>query len=79
MYGKQKSNNPAKDFDINDIDDLLNSTLKDVDEDLDMNDPELLVSWNTKKQDFMYSSGHRNNCKRFHPLLLQLNQRRSKN
>lgn len=44
MYGKQKSSNPAKDFDINDIDDLLNSTLKDVDEDLDMNDPELLVS-----------------------------------
>ncbi|KAL7317907.1 hypothetical protein PS15m_004203 [Mucor circinelloides] len=42
MYGKQKSSNPAKDFDINDIDDLLNSTLKDVDEDLDMNDPELL-------------------------------------
>lgn len=45
MYGKQKSSNPAKDFDINDIDDLLNSTMKDVDEDLDMNDPELLVSW----------------------------------
>lgn len=43
MYGKQKTNNPRKDFDINDIDDLLNSTLKDVDEDLDMNDPELLV------------------------------------
>ncbi|CAO0794104.1 unnamed protein product [Mucor circinelloides] len=42
MYGKQKSSNPAKDFDINDIDDLLSSTLKDVDEDLDMNDPELL-------------------------------------
>ncbi|KAK4520318.1 uncharacterized protein ATC70_008451 [Mucor velutinosus] len=42
MYGKQKSSNPAKDFDINDIDDLLNSTMKDVDEDLDMNDPELL-------------------------------------
>ncbi|KAL9545413.1 hypothetical protein MBANPS3_007169 [Mucor bainieri] len=42
MYGKQKSSTPAKDFDINDIDDLLNSTLKDVDEDLDMNDPELL-------------------------------------
>lgn len=43
MYGKQKASNPAKDFDINDIDDLLNSTMKDVDEDLDMNDPELLV------------------------------------
>lgn len=45
MYAKQKSSNPAKDFDINDIDNLLNSTMKDVDEDLDMNDPELLVSW----------------------------------
>lgn len=43
MFGRQqpKSQPQApKDFDL---DELLNSTLKDVDDDLDMNDPELLV------------------------------------
>ncbi|CEP08021.1 hypothetical protein [Parasitella parasitica] len=42
MFGKQKASNPAKDFDLNDIDRLLNSSLEDVDDDIDMNDPELL-------------------------------------
>lgn len=46
MFGRQqqqqqpKSKQASKEFDL---DELLNSTLKDVDDDLDMNDPELLV------------------------------------
>lgn len=44
MFGNQA---PSKDFDL---DELLNSTLKDVDDDFDMNDPELLVK--KKKKSF---------------------------
>lgn len=41
MFGKQPAKQTsAKEFDL---DELLNSTLKDVDDDLDMNDPDLLV------------------------------------
>jgi hypothetical protein len=41
MFGKQQK--PAKDFDINDIDDLLNSNIEE-DDNIDLNDPELLVN-----------------------------------
>lgn len=45
MFGRQQQQQPkskqaSKEFDL---DELLNSTLKDVDDDLEMNDPELLV------------------------------------
>lgn len=44
MFGKQPARQAsAKEFDL---DELLNSTLKDVDDDLDMNDPDLLVKKN---------------------------------
>lgn len=33
----------VKEFNATDLDELLNSTLNEVDNDLDMNDPELLV------------------------------------
>ncbi|KAG1297605.1 hypothetical protein G6F66_002458 [Rhizopus arrhizus] len=50
MFGKQQK--PAKDFDINDIDDLLNSNIEE-DDNIDLNDPELLKQLQDLSSDVM--------------------------
>jgi hypothetical protein len=39
----RRGGQPAKEFSPTDLDELLNATLNEVDDDLDMNDPDLLV------------------------------------
>lgn len=43
MFGKQQQQQrPGKEFDVNDLDKLLNANIEE-DENVDLNDPELLV------------------------------------
>lgn len=45
MFGKQQQQQrPGKEFDVNDLDKLLNANIEE-DENVDLNDPELLVKW----------------------------------
>lgn len=43
MFGKQQQR-PEKEFDVNDLNKLLNANIEE-DENVDLNDPELLVKW----------------------------------